>query len=129
MANPPELWAFVLSNIGLFVVSITLTALSYHTYRQRGRQTSYQIATVGFGFVVLGGLVEPIYQLVLRGDYHITGAELLFLQAGETLLIAVGLGALFYAITHHKSRSRLPGSKQTASTTQYTLKTGHQEND
>lgn len=97
----PELWAFVLANVGLFVVSSVLTGLSYLAYRREDGRPAFKFASIGFGLVVLGGLVEPLYQLVVRGDYNITGSELLFLQAGEGVLITAGLGILFYAITRH----------------------------
>lgn len=107
MANPPELWAFVLANTGLFVISSVLTGLSYLAYRQSNGQASYLRATVGFGFIVLGGLIEPAYQLGVRGDYNLDGTELLVLQTGEGVLIAFGLGLLFYAITAANSGSSL----------------------
>lgn len=107
MAENPELWAFVLANIGLFVISSVLAGVSYVAYRQSGDQASYRLATIGFGFVSLGGLVEPVYQLIVRDgpSVTVTGTELLWLQAGEGILIAGGLGLLFYAITHHDSGS------------------------
>lgn len=110
----PELWAFVLANTGLFIVSSVLTGLSYLAYRRDGRST-YKFATIGFGFVVLGGLVEPLYQLGVRGDYNIAGNELLFLQTAEALLIASGLGILFYAITHYTANG-----ERTTSTKEFT---------
>lgn len=110
----PELWAFVLANAGLFIVSSVLTGLSYLAYRRDGRST-YKFATIGFGFVVLGGLVEPLYQLGVRGDYNITGNELLFLQTAEALLIASGLGILFYAITRYTANG-----ERTTSTKEFT---------
>lgn len=103
MASPPELWAFVLSNVGLFVVSSLLTSLSYLAYRQSNGHRSYAITTIGFGFVVLGGLVEPVYQLGVGVDYTLEGVQLMLLQTGETVLIAAGLGLLFYAIARHGS--------------------------
>lgn len=115
MARPPELWAFVLANTGLFLISSVLTVLSYVAYRQSDGQSSYFSAVLGFGFIVMGGLVEPLYQLIVRGDYHLTGTELLWLQAGETVLIAVGLGLLFYAITHHGSGSSSAGDDRARS--------------
>lgn len=108
MASPPELWAFVLSNVGLFIVSCLLTSLSYLAYRQSDGHRSYAITTVGFGFVVLGGLVEPVYQLGVGVDYTLTGAQFMLLQTGETVLIAAGLGLLFYAITRHGSAASSP---------------------
>lgn len=107
MAENPELWAFVLANIGLFVISSVLAGVSYVAHRQSDGQGSYRIAAVGFGFVSLGGLVEPVYQLLVRdgSTVTVTGTELLWLQTGEGVLIAGGLGLLFYAITHHDSGS------------------------
>ena len=105
MAKSPELWAFVLANFGLFLVSSVLAVASYVAYRRSDEQTSYLMATSGFGLVMVGGLVEPVYQLVVRGDTHIDGTELLWLQTGEGILIAGGLGLLFYGITHHDTGS------------------------
>ena len=98
MSKPPELWAFIIANTGIFLAGGVLTGLSYLAYRQNRRQASYRFATVGFGLVVLGGLVEPAYQLGIRGDYHLDGNEMLLLQSGEGAIIAMGLGLLFYAI-------------------------------
>lgn len=108
MANSPELWAFVLANTGIFIMSSVLTALSYLAYRQSDGQSSYLTSAFGFGFVVLGGLIEPVYQLGVRsnGTYGLNTTELLWLQAGEGTLIAIGLGLLFYAITHFSSGRR-----------------------
>lgn len=105
MSKPPELWAFVIANTGLFVASGVLTALSYVAYRQSGGDSSYRAATVGFGFVVLGGLVEPVYQLGVKDGYSLNGNELLALQSGEGALITLGLGLLFWAIVNHGSES------------------------
>lgn len=112
MAEPPELWTFVLANTGLFLVSSLLTTLSFVAYRQSGGRWSYLLATAGFGFVILGGLVEPLYQLVVAGDYDVSGAELLWLQAGEGVLIAIGLGLLYVAITNHgRGATPAPGAQ------------------
>lgn len=116
----PELWTFVLANIGLFIVSSVLTALSYLAYRRNNGQSSYKLASIGFGLVVLGGLVEPLYQLVVRGDYNITGSELLLLQTGEGVLIASGLGVLFYAITRHTTAPSGDDGERTAATKDFT---------
>lgn len=125
----PELWAFVLANISLFVVSSVLTALSYLAYRRNDRQSSYKFASIGFGLVVLGGVVEPLYQLVVRGDYNITGGELLLLQTGEGLLIASGLAILFYAITRHTPASSKSDGEQTAATEDFTYTVEAMENE
>lgn len=107
MPRPPELVAFLLANAGLFIVSSLLTVLTYFAYRRSERRTSYRLATVGFGCVVLGGLVDPVYLLLTPGDTYLHSSELLVMQAGESILIAMGLGLLFYAILRHDSGSRL----------------------
>lgn len=106
MANPPELWAFILANTGVFLISGVLLGLSFVAYRQSHGQLSYRLAALGFGAVMLGGLVEPLYQLVVRGDTFVTQTELLWLQSSEGLLIAAGLGLLYVAIVRHTPASR-----------------------
>lgn len=125
----PELWAFVLANTGLFIVSSVLTGLSYLAYRRNDRQSSYKLASIGFGLVVLGGLVEPLYQLIVRGDYSLSGSELLLLQSGEGFLIASGLGILFYAITRHTTASSEDDGEQTAATKDFTYTIETTENN
>lgn len=125
----PELWSFVIANIGLFIVSSVLTGLSYLAYRRSNGQASYKLASIGFGLVVLGGLVEPLYQLVVRGDYNITGSELLLLQTGEGLLIASGLAILFYAITRHTTPLSEDDVERTAATEDFTYTIETTEND
>lgn len=101
MAEPPELWTFTAANLLVFGFGATLTTLSYYAYRSTGRKPSYFRSTVGFALVTVGGLAEPVYQLGLKGDYHLAGRELLALQTAEALLTALGLGLLFYAIYAH----------------------------
>ena len=127
--DEPELWTFVLANVSLFVVSSVLTGLSYLAYRRSDDRSSFRFASVGFGLVVLGGLVEPLYQLVVRGDYNITGSELLLLQTGEGFLIAGGLGILFYAITHHRTNSPGANAERTAGTEEFTYTVETTENE
>lgn len=98
MAEPPELWTFTAANLVMFGFGATLTTLSYYAYRSTGRATTYLISTLGFATITIGGLAEPVYQLGLKGDYHLSGRELLALQTAEALLTAVGLGLLFYSI-------------------------------
>lgn len=98
MTKPPELWAFILANALLFLISSLLAVLSYIAYRQSKGKRMFLTATAGFWLVVLGGLVEPLYQLGMAGDYNISGTELLWLQTGEGILIASGLGLLYFAI-------------------------------
>jgi hypothetical protein len=106
MAEPPEMWTFVLTNLFMFGVGLALTALSYFAYRSAGRVRSFRTSTMGFGLITLGGVSEPIYQLVLKGDYHLSGREMLAIQTVEGLLTAIGLGLLFYSIYQHNRGGR-----------------------
>lgn len=101
MGEPPELWAFVLANVFIFGFGATLTTLSYYAYRVNGRKPSFRLSTIGFGVLTVGGVVEPLYQLGMRGDYAVSGRELLALQSIEGVFFAVGLGLLFYSIYIH----------------------------
>lgn len=100
MAEPPELWAFLLSNVVVFVFGGAITALSLLAYRRSGTP-SFRSATVGFGLITVGALVEAAYQLGLRGSYELPARELLMLQTAEGVLIAGGLAALFYSLRAH----------------------------
>lgn len=103
MSEPPELWTFLFANLFVFGFGATLTTLSYYAYRVNNRRPSFRLSTIGFGVLTLGGIVEPVYQLGLRGDYSISGRELLALQSLEGAFVAVGLGLLFYSIYIHNS--------------------------
>lgn len=89
----------------LFIISSVLLTLSYFAYYQNPKNASYRYSTIGFGFIVLGGLVAPVYRLFIRSDYRLNVTERLLLQSGEGLLLAAGLGLLFYAITRHETNS------------------------
>lgn len=106
MAEPPELWTFLLANLFVFGFGATLTTLSYYAYRTNDRKPSFLISTLGFGILTIGGIVEPIYQLGYRGDFQISGRELLALQTLEGAFVAVGLGMLFYSIYIHEASTR-----------------------
>lgn len=97
MAEPPEFWAFLLANLVLGLFGGVLTALSFTAYRRNGK-TSFRNATLGFAFVTLGGSVEPIYQLPVKGSYELGGREMLALQSVEGILIGLGLALLFFSI-------------------------------
>lgn len=103
MAEPPELWSFLVANLFVFGFGATLTTLSYYAYRVNGRKPSFKLSTTGFGVLTIGGIVEPIYQLGLKVDYSISGRELLALQTIEGFFVAIGLGLLFYSIYIHNS--------------------------
>lgn len=101
MVSTPELLVYVLVNAGFVAISGLLASLSFYAYRREPDQRSYAIATVGFGCIILAGLFESIYALVIEPDLVLTGSEFLYLQAAEDLVIALGLGLLFVAIINH----------------------------
>lgn len=107
MADPPELWSFLVANFFVFGFGASLTSLSYYAYRSSGRKPSFRLSTAGFGVLTFGGVVEPLYQFGLKGDYSISGRELLALQTMEGVFVAIGLGLLFYSIYIHNSDSRV----------------------
>lgn len=106
VAEPPELVTFAIANLVTFGLGSVLTVLSFYAYRASGYRRSFRDSTAGFALLTLGGLVEPAYQLGLKGDYHLAGRELLALQSLEAALTALGLGLLFYAIYRHDRRRR-----------------------
>ncbi|WP_266082749.1 hypothetical protein [Haladaptatus caseinilyticus] len=112
MAKSPELWAFILSNALLFISGSILLALSFLAYYQNPRSKSYRYATTGFGIVVLGGIVSPVYRLLIRNDYQLNASQRLLLQSGKNVLLAVGLGLVFYAITRHDPGSPTMGNQE-----------------
>lgn len=114
MAKPPELWAFILANALLFITGCLLTALSYLAYYQNPRASSYRYSTVGFAFIVLGGLISPVYRLGIRSDYHLDASQRLLLQSAEAILLALGLGLLFYAVVRHDRSSSTVGGAGSA---------------
>lgn len=103
MSRPPEIWAFVFANLSLFIISSILTGMCYLAYRQSDGHRSFAIATIGFSLVVVGGLVEPVYILVISTNETLNQLELFLMQGVETIFLALGLGLLFYAITRYSS--------------------------
>lgn len=103
MSKPPELVAFVLANLGLFVVSCILTGLCYLAYRQNKGQQSFAIATIAFSLIITGGLVEPVYVFIISTNTTLNQTEVFLMQGVETLFLALGLGLLFYAITQYST--------------------------
>ncbi|MFB6160198.1 MAG: hypothetical protein ABEJ61_03370 [Haloferacaceae archaeon] len=103
MAEPPELWAFAVANFVIFGFGAVLTAISFVAYQRSGRQATFRVSTLGFAFVTAGGVVEPVYEFGLKGDYHLGGRELLAVQAVEGVLIGAGLALLFYSIYRYNT--------------------------
>lgn len=100
MAEPPELWAFLVANSLLFLAGGTLTALSYRAYL-RAQQHTLRLASGGFAMITAGGLLDLVYQLGIRQEYHLGGRESLALQTIDSLMIAVGLVIIFYALSRY----------------------------
>lgn len=100
MSEPPELWAFLLSNLVVLLFGGGMTVLSALAYRRSGTP-SFRGAAAGFGLITAGSLVELVYQVVLRRGYELPGRELLVLQTFEGVLIAAGLAALFFSLKTH----------------------------
>lgn len=103
MANQPELWTFVLANLVAVGLGTIMTGLSFYAYYLRQRRRSFRDATAGFGLLTLGMAVEPVYQLGIKHPSTPGGRELLVLQTGEAILLALGFGLLFYSIYRHDS--------------------------
>lgn len=100
MDSSPGMWAFVVANLGVLLGGGLLTTLSYLAYRRRG-QRSYGFATVGFGLIMLGGIVDPMFLIMMSVDFSLDLYDVLLFTIAEDSLIAFGLGFVFYAITQH----------------------------
>lgn len=100
MAEPPELWGFLVANAVLLVAGGVLTGLSYRAYR-RYRRPPLRGAAVGFALITVGSLLELGYEVGLRGWNDLSGQELLLLQTSESLVIAAGLVVMFYALSQY----------------------------
>jgi hypothetical protein len=106
MSNPPELWTFIIANVIGSALALLMTLLSFLAFRATDRSQSFRSATIGFGLLTLGTMVEPMYQLIWRGDYNLSGRELLGLQSVEAMLLGLGFGVLFYSIYVHSSAGK-----------------------
>ena len=71
----------------LLVLGLTTTAISYRAYRQ-ARTRYLRDATVGFGFITLGVLIEGfLYQLTTLTLTQVHIAESVALVCGFTVLL------------------------------------------
>ncbi|QLG62145.1 DUF7521 family protein [Halorarum salinum] len=93
-----HLGTYLVANLLQFTVGVAITGLSYLAYRSSGRKASFRNSTLGFLLITVGGVLAPVYQLWIKGDYSISGLELLELQILEGSLITVGLGLLLLSI-------------------------------
>lgn len=92
-----EFFGFVLVNILTFVFGSILSILSYRAYNRRKNQT-FKIATAGFIIITVGSITEAVYEIGIRRSFELTQQELIILHTSESLLLAIGLGLLFYSI-------------------------------
>lgn len=100
MGDPPEFWLFVVSNAVLLLLGGVLTTLSVRAYG-RTHKRAFWWAIIGFGLITAGGLVEAVYELGIRGSYELGGRELLALHTVEGVVLALGLGSLFYSLNQY----------------------------
>lgn len=78
--------ALVAVRVLLLVVGLATTAISFRAYRREG--TRYlRDATLGFGFITLGVLIEGFL-------YQFTGLTLTQVHVAESVALVLGLGAL-----------------------------------
>lgn len=101
MRAAPIQFAVFLALKGIILVGGgALAAVGFGVYRRTGNAT-FRRAAVGFAMVTLGATVDAvygIYEVLFRRQYALTGVELLAVNTVESLLIAGGLGLLFYSI-------------------------------
>lgn len=101
MAEPPEFWLFIASNLLVLMFGGILTALSLAALRRSPENPAFRGAVFGFGAITLGTVLEGVYELGIRNSYYIGGRELLVLHSIEGILIATGLAALFYSLRQY----------------------------
>lgn len=81
-------WGVALAGVRalLLVLGLATTAVSFRAYR-RERTRYLRDATVGFGCITLGVLVEGVL-------YQVTGLTLTQVHVAESVALACGLGVL-----------------------------------
>lgn len=119
---------YSLVNVGFVVVTGVLTLLSFHAYRHSARQQSYLIATIGFTCILLGGLSEAMFSLVIEPDFVLSSTEYLYVQVAEDSLSTIGLGLLFYAITQHNPDTSQTDRRRLIETEDYPV-SGYSDDD
>ena len=105
MIDLARLGVFLVANLLQFAVGIGITGLSFLAYRSSGGKPAFRNSTLGFLLITIGGVLAPVYQIGIKGDYSVTGRELLELQILEGTLITIGLSLLLYSIYSFNTRS------------------------
>lgn len=98
MAQPIEFWTFLAANLVVIAFGGVLTSLSLVEYLEDGRDAALGASTAGFGAITVGALVAAVYELGGSGGYDLSGRGLVALHVAESILVALGLALLFYAI-------------------------------
>lgn len=88
---------FVLMNFLTLLLGGILSILSYRVYRRR-KTRSFKVATIGFVTITVASIIEAVYEIGVRRSFELSGEELILLHTVESLLLAAGLGLLFYSI-------------------------------
>ena len=100
VSTSPEFWIFVLANVFVLAIGTVLTALSVQAYRRSGNQP-FRFAVIGFLSITLSGVGDASYEVSIRMGYELTSRQLLILHTVESVLIGVGLAALFYSVKQY----------------------------
>ena len=100
MAQPPQFWTFLASNVLVLLLGGTMTVLSYLAYRREDKRSLW-VAGFGFGLVTTAGLITVFYQFGIRRTYFVSNRELLSLHTVQGVVLALGLLALIYSITRY----------------------------
>lgn len=95
--QPPEMWAFALSNLLTLLVGSGLSVVAYRAYR-RERVRGLLLAAGGFAFLTVGTVVEAAYEFLFIPGSHAVGRELFFLRTVEGITIAAGLALLIVSL-------------------------------
>ncbi|GAA0255314.1 hypothetical protein ACFFQF_16720 [Haladaptatus pallidirubidus] len=95
---PAEFFGFIFANILTLLFGSILTLLSYRAYHLRKTQP-FKFATIGFAVITFGSILEAIYEVGVRRSFDLSSQELIALHSVESLLLALGLGLLFYSIS------------------------------
>lgn len=80
----------VASRFVVLLLGAAVTALSWGAYR-RTRARYLRAATLGFGLMTLGALVEGVL-------YHVVGLDLATVHVAESVLVALGFGVLLVSL-------------------------------
>lgn len=97
MVNGTIFWAFVLTNVFVFLIGTILAYLSYRA-SQRVKGGSFRYAILGFGLIAFGSLIDLVYELLVKRTQELDATEILALHTSESALVGLGLVFLFYSL-------------------------------